>query len=65
MSRPKIRNKGRRAPVVLCEHNGKRSYRSKAKALKAARTSSVRPKLEPYVCPECGDWHLTSQQNKG
>jgi hypothetical protein len=47
----------------LCQANNsgrvKVTYRSKAKAKQAAIAGNSNPRLYPYLCWGCGQWHLT------
>lgn len=45
--------------IVLCDTTKKRTYKSRAKAVKSSRLTTIRPKLHPYICDHCGSWHLT------
>lgn len=50
-------------PLPRCPKTGKLAYRTRLKALRAAikRMSKCNVRLTAYSCPNCGDWHLTSQ----
>jgi hypothetical protein len=39
---------------------GKRRYRTQADALDAAMLVGVERRRKAYLCPLCGNWHLTS-----
>jgi len=39
---------------------GKRRYRTQGDALEAAMLAGVERKRRAYVCPWCGQWHLTT-----
>ena len=49
-----------------CPQNGKMSYGSEFYAMQAlARIKAYRPNLKAfYQCPHCGEWHLTSQEQR-
>jgi len=40
---------------------GKRKYRSEGDALDAALIAGVERHRKAYLCPNCGQWHLTSK----
>ena len=44
---------------------GKRKYRSAGDALDAALLAGVERQREPYRCPLCGAWHLTTRLRSG
>ena len=49
-----------------CPTCGKRSFRTKRKALRVAEKSKAEMQgtgLTPYKCRHCGLWHLTSQNS--
>lgn len=40
----------------------KAAFRSPAAARKSARKARLGRALYPYLCPQCGLWHLTKQK---
>jgi hypothetical protein len=55
MGRGALRSKRKRARFCA----GKAAFSSQEEALQ------VSPKHNPYVCPHCGAWHLTSKTLEG
>lgn len=57
----RVRDQWRQARRIMRVCGRKKRYMSEATALRSARaiwvkgTGSV---MEPYLCPECGAWHL-------
>jgi len=54
--------------ATTCPVSGKRSYRTKRKALRIAErvrtASNGADRQRAYLCPACGKYHLTSQLQK-
>lgn len=49
--------------VGRCPNGGKYSYATRGDARRANRLMAKSgPRLRPYQCPHCPDWHLTSQR---
>lgn len=51
----------KKKPIREIRCKVKRSYSEKRYAKRAAKRASA--KLRPYECPDCGNWHLTSQRS--
>jgi hypothetical protein len=51
----------REKPYTTCKSTKKRGYEDKLTALTwASRTSARGGVSRPYLCDDCGRWHLTS-----
>jgi len=55
-------NRRRRCEAGIGDRMGKRAYTSKGAAKRAASQISTQTErvFTPYLCPECGQWHLTT-----
>jgi hypothetical protein len=54
----------RRYWIGRCPISGKRSFKTRAKAVKDLKQVQSRGlTVEPYLC-ECGKWHLTSSRSR-